>query len=139
MDGLLVLTLHTWCSWCIAMDALDQSGVRGLQERFTKTILERMAGIDFPLERIYSMTVSGKPKAGVLKMLQEEHPGFTPHFVEDKLSTLQKVEKDGALENYSLYLVDWGYNTEPEKQYARDSSRIELIGMERFGELMTAV
>lgn len=118
---------------------LSPTGQRGLQERFTKTILERMAGIDFPLERIYSMTVSGKPKTGVLKMLQEEHPGFDAHFVEDKLSTLQKVEKDGALDGYNLYLVDWGYNTEPEKQYARDSSRVELINMERFGELMTAV
>eukprot|EP00892_Ulva_mutabilis_P000803 jgi/Ulvmu1/10723/UM068_0008.1 len=109
------------------------------QERFTKTILERMAGIDFPLERIYSMTVSGKPKAGVLKMLQEEHPGYTAHFVEDKLSTLQKIEKDEGLGDYNLYLVDWGYNTEPERHYARDSSRIELINMDRFGELMTAV
>lgn len=110
-----------------------------MQERFTKTILERMAGIDFPLERIFSMTVSGKPKSGVLKMLQERHPRFNAHFVEDKLSTLQKIEKEDQLDGYNLYLVEWGYNTEPEKQYARDSSRIELIDMARFDELMTAV
>jgi hypothetical protein len=95
-----------------------------------------MAGIDFPLERIYSMTVSGKPKAGVLKQLAQEHPGATAHFVEDKLATLQKIEKDKDLEDYHLYLVDWGYNTESEKQYARDSTRIELINSARFGELL---
>lgn len=95
-----------------------------------------MAGIDFPLERIFSMTVSGKPKSGVLKQLQEEHPGATAHFVEDKLATLQKVEKDEGLDKYCLYLVDWGYNTESEKQYARDSQRIELINSARFTELL---
>lgn len=97
-----------------------------------------MAGIDFPLERIFSMTVSGKPKTGVLKQLAEEHPGAVAHFVEDKLSTLQKVEKDEGVDEYRLYLVDWGYNTESEKQYARDSERIELINSARFSELMTS-
>jgi hypothetical protein len=106
------------------------------QERFTKAILERMAGIDFPLERIYSMTVSGKPKTGVLKQLAEEHPGAQAHFVEDKLATLQKCETDAGLDNYALYLVDWGYNTDSEKQYARESNRIELINAARFGELL---
>lgn len=95
-----------------------------------------MAGIDFPLERIFSMTVSGKPKAGVLKQLSEEHPSARAHFVEDKLATLQKVEKDAGLTDYCLYLVDWGYNTDEEKQYARDSERIELIDSARFGQLV---
>lgn len=95
-----------------------------------------MAGIDFPLERIFSMTVSGKPKTGVLKQLAADHPGATAHFVEDKLATLQKVEADGGLDDYNLYLVNWGYNTESEKQYARDSERIELISSARFGELL---
>jgi hypothetical protein len=107
-----------------------------MQERFTKAILERMAGIDFPMERIYSMTVSGKPKSGVLKQLAEEHPTARAHFVEDKLATLQKIENDEHLQDYCLYLVDWGYNTEDEKQYARDSERIELINSERFGQLV---
>jgi phosphoglycolate phosphatase-like HAD superfamily hydrolase len=62
------------------------------QARFTKTILEKMAGIDFPMERIFSQTVSGRPKSEVLEDLEKEHPqAGTYHFVEDKLSTLEKV------------------------------------------------
>ena len=49
-------------------------------------------------------------------------------FVEDKLSTLEKVCKVGtALERWELYLVDWGYNTEAERAQSRsqpeDNSR----------------
>jgi hypothetical protein len=112
--------------------------VLGAQARFTKSILEKMAGIDFPMDRIFSMTVSGKPKSGVLAMLQERHTGFQCNFVEDKLSTLQKVETLPELSAYHLFFVDWGYNTEAERQYARDSDRMELISSSRFGDLLTA-
>lgn len=61
------------------------------QARFTKTILEQMAGIEFPMERIFSQTVSGRPKSEVLQDLQSKHPEASCHFVEDKLSTLEKV------------------------------------------------
>ena len=54
-----------------------------------------MAGVDFPPDRIFSQTVSGKPKSEVLEALQARHAadvqGFI--FVEDKLSTLEKVAK----------------------------------------------
>ena len=63
------------------------------QARFTETILRRMAGIDFPAERIFSQTVSGKPKSEVLEALQAKHEGAVCHFVEDKLSTLEKVRR----------------------------------------------
>ena len=45
---------------------------------------------------------------------------------------------DEGLDEYRLYLVDWGYNTESEKQYARDSERIELINATRFGVLLNS-
>lgn len=37
---------------------------------------------------------------------------------------------------WALYLVDWGYNTPPERRQAADSPHIELIGVERFAQLM---
>lgn len=62
------------------------------QARFTETILSKMAGIQFPANRIFSQTVSGRPKSEVLESLQENHPNADSyHFVEDKLSTLEKV------------------------------------------------
>lgn len=50
-----------------------------------------MAGIDFPMERIYSMTVSGRPKTEVLALLEKKHPERKCLFIEDKVSTLYKV------------------------------------------------
>lgn len=62
------------------------------QARFTETILRQMAGVEFPLQRIFSQTVSGRPKSEVLQNLQLTHPtSESYHFVEDKLSTLEKV------------------------------------------------
>ena len=62
------------------------------QARFTETILQQMAHIEFPMDRIFSQTVSGRPKSEVLEDLQKQHPEAESfHFVEDKLSTLEKV------------------------------------------------
>ena len=63
-----------------------------LQARFTDMILRQMAGIQFPEDRIFSQTVSGRPKSEVLEQLHTRHPGAPGyHFVEDKLSTLLKA------------------------------------------------
>ena len=50
-----------------------------------------MAKVKLPKERIISTTLSGRPKSDILRDLQLEHPGLEYHFVEDKLSTLEKV------------------------------------------------
>jgi hypothetical protein len=53
-----------------------------------------MAGIDFPLARIFSQTVSGRPKGEVLNKLSAQYPEASELiFVEDKLSTLEKVRR----------------------------------------------
>lgn len=62
------------------------------QARFTEAILRKMAGIEFPMDRIFSQTVSGRPKSEVLENLHAKHPEAESfHFVEDKFSTLEKV------------------------------------------------
>lgn len=64
------------------------------QAHFTELLLRDMAGISFPADRIYSQTVSGRPKGEVLAMLAGRHPAAGRRvFVEDKLSTLEKVAK----------------------------------------------
>ena len=50
------------------------------------------AKLALPLDRIFSQTVSGAPKSEVLLKLAHRHPGVQHHFVEDKLSTLEKVD-----------------------------------------------
>ena len=108
------------------------------QARFTEMILERMAFIDFPSDRIFSQTVSGKPKSEVLQMLQERHPGTGYHFVEDKYSTLKKVEKEGSLDAWNLYLVDWGYNVQAERDEAEKSDRINMVDIAQFRSVIDA-
>lgn len=61
------------------------------QAHYTEIIMRDMAGVAFPPERIFSQTVSGRPKGEVLADLQKQHPGVPCLFVEDKLSTLEKV------------------------------------------------
>lgn len=64
-----------------------------LQMRFTHSLLNNMAKVPFPEDRIFSTAETGQPKTGVLGMLQERHPGTEYHFVEDKLGTLDKVSQ----------------------------------------------
>lgn len=63
-----------------------------LQAHYTDVLLRDMAGVDLPIDRIYSTTVSGEPKSSVLAHLAERHPDAGKYiFVEDKHSTLEKV------------------------------------------------
>jgi phosphoglycolate phosphatase-like HAD superfamily hydrolase len=108
------------------------------QARFTEMILERMAFIDFPSDRIFSQTISGKPKTEVLQMLQERHPGTRYHFVEDKYSTLKKVEREPSLDAWNLYLVDWGYNVRRERDEAAASDRLNMVDISQFRSVIDA-
>lgn len=83
----------------------------GAQERFTEALLRDMAHVPLPRDRIFSQTVSGDPKSEVLARLAARHPGAAYHFVEDKLSTLEKV----------VTLL-------PRRHYTRMPVRVELAG-----------
>ena len=72
------------------------------QERFTEALLRDMAHVPLPLDRIFSQTVSGAPKSEVLAKLAARHPGAAYHFVEDKLSTLEKVATLTPCRHYLL-------------------------------------
>lgn len=119
----------------LASPSCDTYIVTTKQARFTSALMDRMAG-GFPEERIYSTTVSGQPKTDILKMLQGNcergGEGVSLVFVEDKLSTLQKVLTMPELDAWQLYLVDWGYNTQEERAWASAHPRIQLIGLQQF-------
>eukprot|EP00238_Polyblepharides_amylifera_P002717 CAMPEP_0196580380 /NCGR_PEP_ID=MMETSP1081-20130531/28593_1 /TAXON_ID=36882 /ORGANISM="Pyramimonas amylifera, Strain CCMP720" /LENGTH=263 /DNA_ID=CAMNT_0041900231 /DNA_START=251 /DNA_END=1042 /DNA_ORIENTATION=+ len=107
------------------------------QARFTSALMAGMAGLPFEDDRIHSTTVSAAPKTHILSMLQENvGNGRELHFVEDKLSTLQKVIQDSSLDAWNLYLVDWGYNTTEEREWAQANSRIQLIGIDEFSKIV---
>jgi len=76
-----------------------------MQARFTHALLRDLGGLDFDMERIYSQTVSGRPKTEVLeKLAAAAPPGCRLTFVEDKLSTLEAVAKAPGFEAWQLYL-----------------------------------
>ncbi|XP_004492756.1 uncharacterized protein [Cicer arietinum] len=102
------------------------------QSRFADALLRELAGITIPPERMYALG-SGR-KIEVLKKLQKmpEHQGMTLHFVEDRFATLKNVIKEPELDKWSLYLVDWGYNTQKEKDEAAANPRIQLLELNDF-------
>ncbi|XP_004492759.1 uncharacterized protein [Cicer arietinum] len=102
------------------------------QGRFADALLKELAGITLPPERIYGLGTG--PKVEVLKKLQKmpEHQGLTLHFVEDRLATLKNVIKEPELDNWNLYLVDWGFNTQKEREEAAANPRIQLLELSDF-------
>ena len=105
------------------------------QARFAQAIMREKGNLRIPDERVFSQTVSGLPKTDVLADLQANARDDAVRlvFVEDKLSTLEKVCKVGAaLERWELYLVDWGYNTEAERARAAANPRITVVNVDEF-------
>ncbi|MFS7932356.1 putative HAD-like superfamily protein [Helianthus anomalus] len=100
--------------------------------RFADLLLRELAGVTIPPERLYAL--GSGPKVETLKMLQKrpEHQGLTLHFVEDRLATLKNVIKDPELNGWNLYLVDWGYNTQKDRDEAANHSRINLLQLSDF-------
>ncbi|KFM28808.1 hypothetical protein F751_6329 [Auxenochlorella protothecoides] len=105
------------------------------QARFAEAILHRLAGVDLPPERIFSQAETGAPKSEILHLLEERHPGTQYHFVEDKALTLHKASAMPQLAHWNLYLVDWGYNTQEEREVVRRQDRIKLISLDDFHAL----
>ncbi|XP_075519160.1 uncharacterized protein LOC142553053 [Primulina tabacum] len=104
------------------------------QSRFADALLRELAGVAIPLERIYGLGTG--PKVEVLKKLQNmpEHQGLALHFVEDRIATLKNVIKEPELNNWNLYLGDWGYNTQKEREEAGGIPRIHLLQLCDFNE-----
>ncbi|KAH7577948.1 hypothetical protein ACOSP7_000968 [Xanthoceras sorbifolium] len=104
------------------------------QSRFADALLRELAGVTIPPERIYGLGTG--PKVEVLKKLQKkpEHQGLTLHFVEDRLATLKNVIKEPELDGWNLYLGDWGYNTQREREEAASIPRIQLLELTDFSK-----
>ncbi|KAL9430197.1 hypothetical protein AB3S75_025558 [Citrus x aurantiifolia] len=102
------------------------------QSRFADALLRELAGVTIPPDRIYGLGTG--PKVEVLKQLQKkpELQGMTLHFVEDRLATLKNVIREPELDGWNLYLGDWGYNTQKEREEAASIPRIQLLQLSDF-------
>ncbi|CAN6568169.1 unnamed protein product [Malus baccata var. baccata] len=104
------------------------------QSRFADALLRELAGVTIPPEKIFGL--GSGPKVEVLKQIQKkpEHQGLKLHFVEDRLATLKNVIKEPELDGWNLYLGNWGYNTQKEREEAATIPRIQIVELSEFSK-----
>ena len=100
--------------------------------RFVKELLQQ-EGVNLPPENIFGKEVK-RPKYETLRELIKKAniQNVSLWFVEDRLKTLQLVKQQSDLDNVKLFLADWGYNTQPEREAGKNDPRIQLISLSHF-------
>jgi len=102
--------------------------------RFVQQLLQQQ-GVTLDKEAIFGKEVK-RPKYEILRELIQaaKDKAVSLWFVEDRIKTLQLVKEQTDLENVKLFLADWGYNTQPERNAAENDSRIQLISLSQFAQ-----
>lgn len=99
--------------------------------RFIQQMLQQQ-GIDLTNLRIFGKEVE-QPKHQILRKLKAEQPETAVFwFVEDRLKTLQTVQKQPDLSNVELFLATWGYNTSVERKSIAADPAIHQISLDQF-------
>ncbi|MBD2524238.1 HAD family hydrolase [Nostoc sp. FACHB-133] len=100
--------------------------------RFVQQLLQQ-EGVNLPAAAIFGKEVK-RPKYEILRELkqQAENKPVSLWFVEDRLKTLQLVQQQTDLEDVRLFLADWGYNTQPEREAAQNDPQIHLLSLSQF-------
>jgi phosphoglycolate phosphatase-like HAD superfamily hydrolase len=106
--------------------------------RFVQRLLQQ-AGVDLAPEAIFGKEEK-RPKYEILRELihTATHKPVSLWFVEDRLKTLQLVQQQSDLTDVKLFLGDWGYNTQADREYAQNDEGIQLISLSQFGEDFSA-
>lgn len=102
------------------------------QERFVSAILDAN-GISVTATQIYGLERQ-RSKNDILGEFADQHNGAIC-FVEDRLPTLQKVICEPRLNNIDLWLANWGYNTEDDRQKAEHNKRIKTLALADLNRL----
>ncbi|AIE72743.1 MULTISPECIES: HAD family hydrolase [unclassified Synechocystis] len=100
--------------------------------RFVQHLLQNQT-VDFPLGQIIGKEIK-QPKFKTLEQLLVKHQcaGDQLWFVEDMLATLKTVAKQPSLEQTSLFLADWGYNTTTDRELAKQQNNFHLLSLKQF-------
>ena len=101
------------------------------ESRFIRQLLQQ-EGIELDDRQVYGKETK-RPKTDILRDLNQEF-GATAAiwFVEDRYKTLQGVEKQPDLANVTLFLADWGYNTQAERSAVQEYDSIYLLTLDQF-------
>lgn len=99
------------------------------ESRFIQTLLAD-AGVDLGRDRIYGKDCR-RPKYETLRLLKAQLPAPI-WFVEDRLDALEQVKQYADLDDIGLFLGEWGYNTERDRQLAAQDPRIHRLKLDQF-------
>ena len=99
--------------------------------RFVKQLLKQQ-GIELADHQVIGKE-SRRPKYETLRMIRDD-AGASSHiwFIEDRIQALNLVKEQPDLLSIKLFLADWGYNTEPERNMASSDRDIDLISLPQF-------
>lgn len=101
--------------------------------RFINQLLQKQ-GIELSAAQIIGKE-SQRPKHQVLRELAAIDNALSSiWFIEDRLKTLLSIQPYADLATIRLFLADWGYNTEQEREAAQQNSRIELLSLSNFAQ-----
>ena len=103
--------------------------------RFVRQLLSQQ-GVELADKQILGKEVK-QPKYQTLRQLiqQQQDEGIeSVHlwFIEDRLKTLQRIKQESDLGSVQLFLGDWGYNTEADREIARQDSRVHLLSLTKL-------
>jgi phosphoglycolate phosphatase-like HAD superfamily hydrolase len=100
--------------------------------RFAHKLLETH-GVIMPAERVWGKE-QARPKPDLLRVLAKAHavPYRDIWFVEDRLKTLQAVEREADLQAVGLFLALWGYIMPTDRETAARNPRIVPLPLDRF-------
>ena len=77
-----------------------------------------------------------------MRILRDRHQvagkDISISFVEDRLPALQQVTQQDDLDFVSLYLADWGYNLESDRNLAETDERIQLLCLAQFPQIFSS-
>ncbi|MBV8885476.1 MAG: HAD hydrolase-like protein [Chroococcidiopsidaceae cyanobacterium CP_BM_RX_35] len=106
--------------------------------RFVQQLLQQQ-DVQMPAQWIIGKE-SKRPKPQVLRevIAANAETELSLWFVEDRLKTLQAVQQQPDLDAVQLYLADWGYNTQEERESVRHTSHIHLLSLSQFAQEFSA-
>jgi phosphoglycolate phosphatase-like HAD superfamily hydrolase len=100
--------------------------------RFIDRLL-RQNGIVLPASSIIGKECK-QPKYETLRQIINGRDDLGVWFVEDRLKTLETLQQQPDLQNVKLFLADWGYNLDREREAASKNSNIQLLSLTQFAQ-----
>jgi phosphoglycolate phosphatase-like HAD superfamily hydrolase len=102
------------------------------EQRFAHTLLE-FNGVTLPPTQVWGKE-QARPKPDLLRVLRQEQGVQYGDiwFVEDRLKTLQSVERQADLAAVGLFLATWGYLVPADRKEAAGDPRIVTLTLAQF-------